>query len=81
MILSLGKRSAAPTSSSASLALRAIGSSQSRASIPAGALKIFQQSYPFAWLGILAHAAPASDKLIYAFHERGCAQLIIDWAA
>ena len=29
--------------------------------------------YPFAWLGILAHAAPATDELIYAWHERGFA--------
>ena len=29
--------------------------------------------YPFAWLGILAAAAPASDELVYAHHERGFA--------
>jgi p-hydroxybenzoate 3-monooxygenase len=36
-------------------------------------LTVYQKSYPFAWLGILAHAAPASDELIYAHHERGFA--------
>lgn len=45
----------------------------SRPAIPEGALQIFQRVYPFAWLGILAHAAPASDELIYAYHERGFA--------
>jgi p-hydroxybenzoate 3-monooxygenase len=45
----------------------------SRQSIPAGALTIHQRTYPFAWLGVLAHAAPASDELIYAYHERGFA--------
>jgi p-hydroxybenzoate 3-monooxygenase len=45
----------------------------SRASIPDGALSVYQKIYPFAWLGILAHAAPASDELIYAYHARGFA--------
>jgi p-hydroxybenzoate 3-monooxygenase len=44
-----------------------------RPSIPEGVLRTYQKIYPFAWLGILAHAAPASDELIYAFHERGFA--------
>ncbi len=45
----------------------------SRACIPAGALATYQKHYPFAWLGILAQAAPASDELIYAYHARGFA--------
>jgi p-hydroxybenzoate 3-monooxygenase len=45
----------------------------SRASIPEGVLTAYQKIYPFAWLGILAHAAPASDELIYGYHERGFA--------
>jgi p-hydroxybenzoate 3-monooxygenase len=45
----------------------------SRATIPAGLLNVYQKIYPFAWLGILAHAAPSSDELIYAYHERGFA--------
>ena len=42
-------------------------------SIPAGALTIFERSYPFAWLGILAAAPPASEELVYAYHQRGFA--------
>jgi p-hydroxybenzoate 3-monooxygenase len=44
-----------------------------RDSIPAGALRAYDRSYPFAWLGILAAAPPASHELIYARHERGFA--------
>jgi p-hydroxybenzoate 3-monooxygenase len=45
----------------------------SRSSIPAGALAVFERVYPFAWLGILAEAAPACEELIYTYHERGFA--------
>jgi p-hydroxybenzoate 3-monooxygenase len=41
--------------------------------IPAGVLTEHELVYPFAWLGILAHAPPATDELIYAWHERGFA--------
>jgi len=44
-----------------------------RAAIPAGALTFHERVYPFAWLGILAAAAPAHDELIYAHHDRGFA--------
>jgi len=44
-----------------------------RPSLPAGALTIFERTYPFAWLGILAEVAPSSDELIYCHHERGFA--------
>jgi p-hydroxybenzoate 3-monooxygenase len=44
-----------------------------RPSIPAGVLSEHEHVYPFAWLGILAQAAPATDELIYAWHERGFA--------
>ncbi|HXW06495.1 MAG TPA: 4-hydroxybenzoate 3-monooxygenase [Vicinamibacterales bacterium] len=44
-----------------------------RPSIPAAALRTYERSYPFAWLGILAHAAPSSDELVYSLHERGFA--------
>jgi len=44
-----------------------------RQSVPAGVLKAFERSYPFAWLGILAEAAPSHEELIYAYHERGFA--------
>jgi p-hydroxybenzoate 3-monooxygenase len=46
-----------------------------RPSIPAGALRLFERVYPFAWLGILAKAPPSSEELIYARHERGFALL------
>ncbi len=44
-----------------------------RPSIPDGVLKIFERVYPFAWLGILAEAAPSLHELVYASHERGFA--------
>jgi p-hydroxybenzoate 3-monooxygenase len=44
-----------------------------RQSIPPGVLATFERTYPFAWLGILAAAAPSHDELIYAYHERGFA--------
>jgi p-hydroxybenzoate 3-monooxygenase len=46
-----------------------------RPSLPAGALTVYERSYPFAWMGILAEAPPASKELIYAHHERGFALL------
>ena len=46
-----------------------------RDSIPAGTLRIYERDYPFAWLGILANAPPASEELVYASHERGFALL------
>ncbi|HET9650836.1 MAG TPA: FAD-dependent monooxygenase, partial [Usitatibacter sp.] len=44
-----------------------------RDAIPAGRLERFERTYPFAWLGILARAAPAREELVYAHHERGFA--------
>ena len=34
---------------------------------------MFDRVYPFAWLGILAKAAPASEEVIYVNHPRGFA--------
>ena len=45
----------------------------SRSSIPKDFYREFVKEYPFSWLGILAYAAPATDELIYAYHERGFA--------
>jgi p-hydroxybenzoate 3-monooxygenase len=36
-------------------------------------LRTYQREYPFAWLGVLADAAPSSDELVYSLHERGFA--------
>ena len=44
-----------------------------RPSVPDGVLTIYDYTYPFGWLGILAEAPPATDELIYAWHERGFA--------
>ncbi|MDF1747407.1 MAG: 4-hydroxybenzoate 3-monooxygenase [Alphaproteobacteria bacterium] len=44
-----------------------------RQSLPKEAVRSFERAYPFAWLGILAQAAPAADELIYAHHDRGFA--------
>ena len=33
----------------------------------------YEYTYAFGWLGILAEAPPATDELIYAWHERGFA--------
>jgi p-hydroxybenzoate 3-monooxygenase len=46
-----------------------------RPSIPDGILTTYERTYPFAWMGILAEAPPASEELIYAHHERGFALL------
>ncbi|MBI3207584.1 MAG: 4-hydroxybenzoate 3-monooxygenase [Candidatus Solibacter usitatus] len=45
----------------------------SRGSIPPKELTVYEQTYPFAWLGILAQAPPSSEELIYTHHQRGFA--------
>jgi p-hydroxybenzoate 3-monooxygenase len=42
-----------------------------RPSVPDGVLHARELVYPFSWLGILAHAPPSTDELIYAWHEHG----------
>jgi len=44
-----------------------------RPTVPTGHLRIYEREYPFAWLGILANAAPSSEELVYSLHERGFA--------
>jgi p-hydroxybenzoate 3-monooxygenase len=34
---------------------------------------VYERTYPFGWLGILAEAPPSSDELVYTLHERGFA--------
>ena len=46
-----------------------------RGSIPSGVLTAYTREYPFAWLGILAAVAPASEELVYAHSGRGFALL------
>ena len=36
-------------------------------------LQVYEREYPFGWLGILAHAAPSSEELVYSSHSRGFA--------
>jgi len=44
-----------------------------RPAVPVSHLRIYEHHFPFAWLGILARVPPASEELIYAYHERGFA--------
>lgn len=45
----------------------------SRRSIPGNALRVYEKTYPFGWLGVLSDTRPASGELIYSNHERGFA--------
>ncbi|MEV6834874.1 4-hydroxybenzoate 3-monooxygenase [Streptomyces sp. NPDC051133] len=46
-----------------------------RRAFPAGTSRVFERSYPYAWLGVLADVPPSHDELVYARHERGFALL------
>jgi len=39
--------------------------------IPAALRRTYETAYPYAWLGILAEAAPATGEVLYNSHERG----------
>ena len=45
----------------------------SRPSIPSRMRKEYTRVYPFGWFGVLVEAPPATEELIYAYHERGFA--------
>jgi p-hydroxybenzoate 3-monooxygenase len=45
----------------------------SREAVPAAAQRVWERTYPYAWLGILADVAPSTDELIYAWHPDGFA--------
>ncbi|MSQ63947.1 MAG: 4-hydroxybenzoate 3-monooxygenase [Betaproteobacteria bacterium] len=45
----------------------------SRPAIPSRVRKEYARVYPFGWFGILVEAPPATEELIYAYHERGFA--------
>jgi p-hydroxybenzoate 3-monooxygenase len=44
-----------------------------RDSVPSSAMQIYEHTYPFAWLGILAEAPPSHEELIYCYSDRGFA--------
>jgi p-hydroxybenzoate 3-monooxygenase len=44
-----------------------------RDSIPSDRIRIYDRTYNFGWLGILANAPPSSPELVYSLHERGFA--------
>ncbi|MFG1668626.1 4-hydroxybenzoate 3-monooxygenase [Streptomyces sp. Y7] len=46
-----------------------------RRAIPEELVQVFERTYPFGWLGILADVAPSHDELVYARHDRGFALL------
>jgi p-hydroxybenzoate 3-monooxygenase len=45
----------------------------SREAIPPGVRRQFEREYPFGWVGILVAAAPSTEVVTYAWHERGFA--------
>ena len=46
-----------------------------RKAIPEELTRVFERTYPFSWLGILADVPPSHDELVYARHDRGFALL------
>jgi p-hydroxybenzoate 3-monooxygenase len=44
-----------------------------RPTMPSSCARTYEREYPFAWLGILASAPPASDEIVYSLSERGFA--------
>jgi p-hydroxybenzoate 3-monooxygenase len=44
-----------------------------RHAVPATIARTFERRYPFAWLGILARAAPSCRELVYCLHDNGFA--------
>jgi p-hydroxybenzoate 3-monooxygenase len=45
----------------------------SRPAVPSSVQQVWERTYPYAWLGILAQVAPSTDELIYAWHPDGFA--------
>lgn len=44
-----------------------------RKALPKNTFQEYSITYPFGWLGILAHVAPSSEELVYAYHKNGFA--------
>lgn len=45
----------------------------SRAAVPESVKNVWEKTYPYSWLGVLADVAPSTDELIYAWHPDGFA--------
>jgi p-hydroxybenzoate 3-monooxygenase len=45
----------------------------SRTAVPDAAKQVWERTYPYSWLGVLAEVAPSTDELIYAWHPDGFA--------
>lgn len=45
----------------------------SRQSMPPDVLKVFEQIYPFGWLGLLVEQPPVAEEIVYTHHQRGFA--------
>ncbi len=44
-----------------------------RASVPAGAITLYEKVYPFGWLGVMSETPPVTHEVTYSNHERGYA--------
>ncbi|MGI9426901.1 MAG: 4-hydroxybenzoate 3-monooxygenase [Hyphomicrobiaceae bacterium] len=44
-----------------------------RARFPNDQIRLYDRTYPFAWLGILAESPPVNEELVYARHDNGFA--------
>lgn len=44
-----------------------------RRSLPPDAVKVYEHTYPFGWLGVLADVPPPTLEVSYSYHERGFA--------
>jgi p-hydroxybenzoate 3-monooxygenase len=45
----------------------------SRAAVPPSARQVWERTYPYSWLGVLADVPPSTDELVYAWHPDGFA--------
>jgi len=43
----------------------------SRQSVPAKEMTVYENAYPFGWLGVLADVPPVSDEVVYQHHQDG----------
>ena len=45
----------------------------SRAAVPEKAIKTYEKTYPFGWLGLLSDTPPVAQEVVYINHDRGFA--------